>query len=534
MNFRSTAFACVALATAMSSSYGTETFITETPVISNPANEQLDISLHTTLSSALVGGADATTEAALDSLDLVESEWLLYEPVNFVDFIGGYSDSSLGLTHGYQLYRDIEFPAEYVIDGFPVTHLRVHSDASMEVLNISSNSVETTLAVIKALPAAAGTVNLHSFGLISVKTFANGMAVNWPLTISPQGTVQDPIEVIFQGLVLNNNIIGVKTSQPTTGAELYELDSGGVGCQIRDSGALFPADETEAFKSMNLWKAERSLGSTGSWSVVCSLNNSGEPFVSNFGSPALVDIETTEFILLTADREEAALTGSNALVPGTSYAVNVRHKYTSSAAQYSGQEVTSQWSETVLFQTENTAVYEVNPPTSGNFTVNEAANLPFTVTNAGTTSGTPVFMMLVPADVSPLGDNLSDSYDVQVSSSSCVTDTEVVDSTTVLTCELPNLTVGADFSVDVIATPLTNLVEIGYKVCNSGLCSTTDYEVLSIDPATDNSSSDSSSDRDDSTSTSPSSGGSISLGWILALLSAITLAGGRRERRSNT
>lgn len=481
MLYRSIAIGTLVLASSFSNAINVPPLA---PEINTPENNATDVSKTPVLT--------ASTD------EQIATDWLIYEPSEFVQIIGGWQTEDSGLQHLDNVFQDIDYPLNTTIDGKAVTTLRVYPHGQAELYDADSNK----LAFVKMQPDVLANMQPTRNGIIAVRQFSDAVAVNWYLQSKNSEIEWD---ATLQALFTATGYAGIKTSINAFSHEFFDLDAGTLGCGLRINGQepdgfeYTPAGVKTAFTTNG--------NNYSNFSMLCNLDDDGEENLAVFSvvTPGEINLPAISYLSSASN----STTVNPALKAGTDYRVQARVK---------DGDFYSAWSAPVNFTTAPPQTdYVFTTPTNTSFTAGVSQQLSFTLTNQGQEAGSPVVSVRLPFSVL----STSGTFNASVAGGSC--QTSISNNITNLNCTVTEL--APNSSVTVIATlglPV-GTDEIEYRACDDGFCTGVDYNRLPVSVTAANTGNG--SNNGSTTETTSSSGGAM---WMLLLLLPALVAGRKR------
>ncbi|MCH2041924.1 MAG: hypothetical protein MK185_14945 [Saccharospirillaceae bacterium] len=496
-----------ALAGMLSCNAIASTLIPDLPDITAPTDEAVSVSTAPLLTANMLNAVESDSGAATTSFEIIQTDWMIYEPIESVELLGGYYDSENGLTYGGLLYSDLAVNIDLEIDNEKVTTIRVKNNAEVELRNSNGD----ILGIISGLAAAAEKISLGGDNeLIKVKTFNNAIVINWPLYISADN---NEIDFVMQAVISDSGAIGIRSSISDISHVLFDQQGGLVGCQMRLNNTLMPA---ENMKSLPKWKEIYQNNNESEWSLLCSANDSGDAIriqsLSNTGIEAfdtpiikrsIVHDEESGSALLSYQLNE-----NETLDPGTQYHLIHRQALNDQSQNTDRAEIFTPWSKPVAFTTALNTDYSTNIRGASDFISGQPKTFEVTVTNNGTDTGTPKLELKVPVNaITLVNGSLADFFSIGTGEKQC-SSTSINNNVTTLSCDLSSLAANQDLTTNVTITVNDTVDSVQYRVCDAIACENTAFQNLAINVSSD---SDSSAPTSTTTSSSSSSGGAFAL-----------------------
>lgn len=490
------------LASILSPSILASTAIPSAPDITSPSNEAVNVSVTPLLSANPATTVNSDDGVPVSNFKLLQTSWMIYEPIESVQLLGGYYDSSNGLTYGDRVYTDVPVNIDLEVDNEKVTTLRVKTNAQVELRSAAGE----ILGLVSGLPRTASDVALGGDELIKIKTFNNAIVINWPLNTFIGNT---DINFVMQAIIADGGSIGIRSSIADINNSLFDQPGGVVGCQMRLNDVLLPASN---MKSLASWKGIFQSNDIPKWSLLCTPNSSGDDIkVQNLNDPSLASFDKpvikNHIIYDEATGDELLsyqLKADEALHPGTKYHL-IQQQAINAQIEGSTIEVFTPWSAPVSFTTALDTDYSTDIRGASDFITGQAKTFQITVTNSGVDTGTPKLELKVPVDALSLIDgSMTDFFAIESAGEQC-SDTTIKNNITTLSCNLSPLAAGQSRALNATITVNNTVNNIEYRVCDAISCESTEFQNLAINVT---SPSDAGSDASGkTTSTSGSSGG---------------------------
>lgn len=447
------------------------TFVMERPTVTSPKNNDT-VSKSPALAGSNAVAKDTATGNALTDLVLEQSQWLVYEPDETLDILGGFHT----LKHGLNLlndnmYQDVDYPLDTTIDGAKVKKLRIYAAATVELLD-SDNKL---LGKIKAIPTALHKIQPshgdNSDALIFVKHYNNGVIINWPLKSTDTSA---PWSATLQAVINDNGEIGIRSSVNDLSNSLFALTDGSVGCTLRSQDTLQPSNP---FNSLNSLKS-RLESSVSKFSWICEKGDDGNIKNTAYKDATPQQFTIPDYKIFTSTDKTYTLKESEALKTGHKYNAHVR--YTGTSATYTDDKSYSSWSKPVTFVTDIQSLYSITTPKDIKFVAGKAKTLSFEFSNTGTEAGSPSVSVRVPFNViSRLNGTLSDFYSSSIDGKKCG-DIKSENNSSTFTCSVDKLSPGESRKFDVKLTFNKDDKELEYRVCEASKCDKAPYSRLPV------------------------------------------------------